>query len=176
MGMAVQYTPEGIRYELPHRQSHKPLKQTEYSTPPSVLNSPSLAPVNSQSVLRTTPRPAATLQTAIDALRIFPAAFELLVQLYEDWLTLAEDLKEKLSKANATNSIKQDETSRNIEILNAACSAIKALRGPGKGYCPSLLSMSDIAGLAKGKSDVVDEEALVNAGRIILSVQEVRPF
>ncbi|KAJ3416925.1 hypothetical protein HDV05_007983 [Chytridiales sp. JEL 0842] len=182
MGMPVKYIPEGIRYELPHRRNLKRSKMGgfgggTYSTPPSVMNSPVLGPTRAATSQRRLG--TFTLDSAVDALRIFPAAFELLLQLYEDWLSLADELKTKLTQSTERNN--PGLSAKHGETLAGAYMAIRGLRGPRKGYCPCLLTMADIEGISNaaggnGLSDAVDEEALLDAGRLLTSIQESDPM
>ncbi|KAJ3319284.1 Cell morphogenesis protein PAG1, partial [Blyttiomyces sp. JEL0837] len=164
MGMLVPYIPEGFRYQLPHRKQLVRLQ----TAPPSVLNSPMLLANGDRTELSSTKSRTKKLseRAATDALRIFPAAFELVLQLYDDWIAAVRDL------------ISKTETRILQETLRVALDQMLSLRGKHEGYCPFLLLLSHEAGdLDDNKAGgiitaSIDELSLLKAATLLTAMGE----
>ncbi|KAJ3109558.1 Cell morphogenesis protein PAG1 [Phlyctochytrium planicorne] len=169
MKLLVPYVPEGFRHRLPHRKN-RPIHNPTSRPTLSVQSSPFLQP-NGIDPFTTSPSPSQqvrktlSLEAAVDALRIFPTAFGLSVQLYEDWLALVSEVLEK-SHEVLGDAISEQQV---LSILQA----MRGLRGDGQGYSPLLLRTN--GEWAENESDGIDEVALVEVGKRLLWIQEDDP-
>ncbi|KNC98027.1 uncharacterized protein SPPG_06446 [Spizellomyces punctatus DAOM BR117] len=155
MGITVPYLPEGLRYELPYRQQHRrDLKlQSLPSSPipnPHPLTPP-LEPTRTQPSLEQNQRTVLTAETAIEVFRIFPASFELVVQLLEDWLGFAGDL------------LSSGVRSKEIERLAAMVGGMRNVED-GNVYKPPLVGDGEDG-----------EQALEGVAERLLAYQQVDP-
>ncbi|KAJ3218583.1 Cell morphogenesis protein PAG1 [Dinochytrium kinnereticum] len=180
MGLLVPYLPEGFRLKLPHRRgrSFKSLSKPISSHEGSPWLRPNLdrahySPNAALHQITPSANPRSiSLEAATDALRIFPTAFELAVQLYDDWLDLVNEIQEKGMRLLGDAKAEQ--------VLASMIEAMKGLRGNGQGYSPFLLHSSGKIGSAQaagsgGEGDGIDEEALARAGERLMELQKADP-
>ncbi|KAI9091522.1 cell morphogenesis N-terminal-domain-containing protein [Phlyctochytrium arcticum] len=119
MGITVPYLPEGLRYDLPYRQQRRttktlpPIPNTPlagFPLTPDILSprmeKATLFPSSTRTDAPETNAPEfssaptssdqlptqLTPESAIEVFRIFPASFELVIQLLEDWVGFAADI------------------------------------------------------------------------------------
>ncbi|KAI8612838.1 cell morphogenesis N-terminal-domain-containing protein [Chytriomyces sp. MP71] len=149
-GMTISYIPEGLRYTLPHRAN-----MGDVSASKLLGDGPSVSA--GKIVLNGLQAQTKSVENGIEALRIFPAAFELVVQLHVDLIALIQDIN--------TNDTQATVMAEKIMI------AIKSVRLNDAGYCPSLLQFAWDSGTMHVS---VDEEALTGAGHRLIQAEPSR--
>ncbi|KAJ3277865.1 Cell morphogenesis protein PAG1 [Borealophlyctis nickersoniae] len=138
MGINVPYLPEGLRFELPHRRRQQTGHDQSNARP--MPASPQRVPT--AEIIRPPPEPGQpqtplTPNTALEVFRIYPAAFELAVQLHEDWLAFVGDLLR-------SGRISGEE----VQLVYRGVEGMQAGYADGSGnsagrYCPPLVRDED---------------------------------
>ncbi|KAJ3014920.1 UNVERIFIED_CONTAM: Cell morphogenesis protein PAG1, partial [Siphonaria sp. JEL0065] len=144
-GMTISYVAEGLRGILPHRQN-------------LILQAPNPSDImTDHSFISTTTilEPTLSVEKSVEALKIFPAAFELVIQLHADLIALIDDM----------NSVVGSDASKR-ELFEKMAFSILSVRNNAKGYCPALLK---VEANGSGVLMIVDDEALLEAGHKLLN-------
>ncbi|ORY44459.1 hypothetical protein BCR33DRAFT_850552 [Rhizoclosmatium globosum] len=99
-----------------------------------------------------------THDKGVETLRIFPAAFELVIQLHADLIALIDDM----NVASANN----DERLR--FVFSKLMESVLSVRHNSRGYCPALLQLAEQDGVV---AVVTNKEALYEAGHKLMQLE-----
>ncbi|KAJ3047481.1 hypothetical protein HDU99_009481, partial [Rhizoclosmatium hyalinum] len=146
-GMAILYEPEGLRCTLPHRQNSILQNAAPSATIPDISEA-SFVVSNNYELEK-------THEKGVETLRIFPAAFELVIQLHADLIALIDDM----NVASANN----DERLR--FVFSKLMESVLSVRHNSRGYCPALLQLAEQDGVV---AVVTNKEALYEAGHKLM--------
>jgi hypothetical protein len=166
--MIVPYIPEGLRFELPHRnhlqetineseinhsfhQSHidrlEPQPDLESKIPEEVSERDDIL----------------NADTVVDMLRIFQASFELVIQLHDDWMNMSTEILIHLTP------------SESIAVHQRSVAAVERIRFSGISYCPLLMKNVESSSTSNLTSCLVvlSDDELYDFGAKILDIQDV---
>ncbi|KAJ3030646.1 Cell morphogenesis protein PAG1 [Rhizophlyctis rosea] len=162
MGIDVPYVAEGLRYELPQHAQTGPHAPTQPARAPQSVTSAPNTPTTSSSSPNLDALSPLTDETAVEALKIFPASFELVMQLHEDWAEFVGEHLESGGLGGAGGGSMGGAALQQVyEILERRRVEDEDGSGAGKLYWPPLVEEDE-----NGKE-------LLDVSRRLLSYQQM---
>ncbi|KAJ3248569.1 Cell morphogenesis protein PAG1 [Chytriomyces hyalinus] len=154
-GMNISYIPEGLRQTLPHRRN---MSEKSNASIPSASNTENLS-LSSRTEPDVSVSVSKSVEKGVETIRIFPAAFELMVQLHLDLAALIQDVKSVFKSESA-------------EVFQKLLNALLSVRNSDKGYCPMLLRVGVHTDGTVAVS--IDEAGLLAAGQKLMKAEPTR--
>ncbi|KAJ3040183.1 Cell morphogenesis protein PAG1 [Rhizophlyctis rosea] len=136
MGIDVPYVAEGLRYELPQHAGEGG-KQAHIRSP-RPMPAPTQTPAADTS-LALDPHIPLTDGTAVEAMKIFPASFELVMQLHEDWVEFVGEYLDNGAGGKEDSVLLQ----RVYELLERRRAGVDEAGHEDRLYWPPLLEDAD---------------------------------